>query len=425
MTARDAAGEVPASLRDPGLDAVWSVVRRRLDRDGGLTARTIAMPPFESRCSPTLAAVLNRPPTRRLDLEALEDGLLRLGVASNLDAALTRLGHPPHQATVERREARARNKRAHQTLEERLARWHEPWAVEWGEELRRAGLVGGLDSDEVEALLDGVRRIVGLVGGASADPAAGATAECQLRTEIAARLFGSAHALDAGTRLGAVVERALRHLVDASQQGLEGKALWEAAGISTDSVSAPALTWGLRPRGRSPLALMLAAAADGRLPLHVSLRSLREHPIEVPRATPVLVVENPSVVEAAMTLHVPFGLVCANGNPSAAVVELVRQLASSGALLGYHGDFDSAGIAICRRMSERGCVPWKMGASDYLRAIERAEANGVELPHDAKPCGTTSWDPGLESEFGRRRLIVHEESVVDDFLLAFAAHASS
>ena len=421
MTVPEAAhAEAPASLRDPGLDAVWRAVRRRLDRDGDATVRSMAMPPFESRCLPTLAAVLDRPVTKRLDLEALEAGLLRLGVAADLDAALTSLGHPPDQAAVRRRETRARSRRAHQALTDAVAGWPESWAAQWADELRRAGLVSGLDADGVGALLDSIRRLVELVRDISGESGAAAAGHACLRTEIAAQLFGSAHALDAGTRLGAAAERALRYAVDASQRGLEGKALWEAAGISTDSVSAPALTWGLRPLGLSPLARMLGAAADGRLPMHVSLRTLGEHRLEVARGTAVLVVENPSVIEAAMASQAPFGLVCTNGNPSAAVAELVSQLASSGAALGYHGDFDAAGIAICRRMTERGCRPWRMGASDYVRALERAEAAGVQLLRDGKSCVPTPWDPRLESEFGRRRLIVHEESVIDDFLPTFA-----
>lgn len=411
---------VPASLRDPGLDVVWRAVRQRLDRDGDVTVRSMAMPPVESRCSPTLAAVLDRPVTKRLDLKALEAGLLRLGVEADLDAALTRLGHPPDQAAVRKRETRARSKRARQALEGGVAGWPESWAAEWAGELRRSGLVSGLDADGVGALLDSIRRLVELVRDISGESGVAAADHACLRTEIAAQFFGSAHALDAGTRLGVAAERALRYTVDGSQRGLEGKALWEAAGISTDSVSAPALTWGLRPLSLSPLARMLGAAAEGRLPLHVSLRSLREHRLEVACGTAVLVVENPSVIEAAMASQVPFGLVCTNGNPSAAVAELVSQLVSSGATLGYHGDFDAVGIAICRRMTQRGCRPWRMGAPDYVRALDHAEAAGVKLLRDAKPCGPTPWDPRLESEFGRHRLIVHEESVIDDFLLTFA-----
>lgn len=450
MNATEFAGDgddVPASLRDPGLDTLWRAVRQRIDRDGELVGRTMAMPHFETRCSPALAALLDRTPTKRLDLGALATGLRCLGLGPSLETALTQLGHPPDVAAVERRTSRQRGKRARQALEESTSAWPEPWAVEWGAGIRGAGLISGLDAQEVRVLASNVRLFVDLLGRdsddsetdlgscrsggsgsgpraeTSADRASGPLHRYRLRSEIAVHLFGSAHALDVGTRLGAAANHVLRFHVGPSQQHLEGRALWEAAGISVDSVSAPVLTWGLRPSGCSSLDQMFHAAKEGRLPLHVSLRSLREHPLEVSRGTPVLVVENPSVVEAAIASRASFGLVCTNGNPSAAVAELLRQLARGGAALAYHGDFDAKGIAICRWMAERGCEPWMMSAADYLQAVERAEADGVQLLRDAKPCGPTPWDAQLETAFEQHRLAVHEESLSGEFLPAFAIHA--
>lgn len=241
---------------------------------------------------------------------------------------------------------------------------------------------------------------------------------------LAAQLFGSAHALDDGAKLASAAKRAPRRVLGPSGQALEGRRLWEAAGIEADAVSAPVLTWGLRATGSSLLASMLNSAADSGMPLHLSLRLLRAHPVEVPDGMAVLVSENPSVVEAAIIAQAPFGLVCTNGNPSTAVTELVAQLATSGAALSYHGDFDADGIAICRRMVERGCVPWTMGATDYLRALGHATDIDIELPSDPGVCGPTPWDPDLETVFAAHRLIVHEELVADEFLTGLAAHAT-
>ena len=408
---------VPASLTDPGLEPLWRAVRQRLDRDGTLTARTILMPTIETRCSLTMTTLLGRSPTTRLDLAALEKGLRRSDIGHDLDAALTRLGYPPDQAAVERREARARTKSAHAVLTERVRGWPEAWVPEWAEELRASGLVGGLEGGDVAELLEDVRRLLDH----ALDPSVGDRS----RAEVAAQLFGSAHALDPGARLASAAERALRHVVEPSEREVEGRALWAAAGFMADSVSAPALSWGLRSLGSSPLATMLDCAADGGLPLHLSLRLLREHHIVVPAGTPILVVENPSVVEAAMGNRVPFGLVCTNGNPSTVVAELIGQLVSSGAALSYHGDFDAAGIAICRRMYERGCDPWMMNAPDYLSAVEGAISGGIALLRDPKNCGRTPWDPELETAFDNRRCVVHEEFVAAEFLRAFGELAIS
>ena len=90
-------------------------------------------------------------------------------------------------------------------------------------------------------------------------------------------------------------------------------------------------------------------ATECELPLHASLYALRLHPVAVQPGTLVLLVENPRLVEAAVERALPSCVVAGNGNPSAAVIELLTQLRKSGALILYHGDFDAAGIAICRR----------------------------------------------------------------------------
>lgn len=402
---------VPESLTDPGLTILWREVRRRLDRAGPAMARTMAMPAVEPRCSLTLTTLLGRPPGARVDLRVLEDGLRRRGIGRDLDSALSRLGYPPDPAAVAARRARARTKRAHAALADAVSGWPEPWAGEWAEELRSCGLVGGLDEMEVASLVDGIRRLLGRLANA---PAISTT-----RAQLAAELFGSAHALDEGTKLASAAKRALRRELGPPGQVLDGRQLWEAAGVPVDSVSAPVLTWGLLPLGSSPLASMLNDAADSGMPLHLSLRLLREHPIAIREKTPILVVENPSVVEAAMATRTSFGLVCTNGNPSTAVTDLLAQMAAAGAALSYHGDFDAEGISICRRMYERSCVPWMMDASDYLGAVERLDSSGASLQRDDRTCGATPWDRELAAEFDARRIIVHEECTAPEFLAAF------
>lgn len=402
---------IPESLADPGLSSLWSAVRRRLDRSGATVRGTIRMPRIEPRCGPAVAVLIGRSPTARLDLAELEAGLVRLGVGRDLDSALELLGCPPDHALRQRREARDAARDARATVQSELEDWPESWAAEWGHDLLRSGLLTGADAAAAATLLADVRKFI--------DARDRLTGRIASRVELAARLFGSAHALDRQTKLAAATERALRHSIGPEGDTLAGRALWEAAGIAADSVSAPVLTWGLRPLGTSPLAKMLTGAAAASLPIHVSLRALRAHPVEAVAGTPVLVVENPSVIENAADGSVPFGLVCTNGNPTSAVVELIDQLASNGADLHYHGDFDAAGIAICRRMRDRGCMPWMMSAADYLGAVQRAKTQGVHLPRDSADAGPTPWDPVLETEFDQRRCVVHEELVVARVLLQF------
>ena len=230
-----------------------------------------------------------------------------------------------------------------------VASWNEPWASAWAEDMVRSGNVGALDGHAVNDLTVNVRRLLDRLDQAGPPRLS--------RTELASALYGSAHALDRGRSLTTAIERALRHRtgsldgrqldgrqLDGRQldgRELDGRELWEEAGILTDRVSAPALTWSLPAVGTSPLDEQIRAASAGALPVHISLLALRAYPVTVPRHTPVLVVENPRLVEAAAERNRRSCVVATNGNPSTAVTTLPEQLRRSGASLHYHGDFDS------------------------------------------------------------------------------------
>lgn len=130
----------------------------------------------------------------------------------------------------------------------------------------------------------------------------------------------------------------------------------------------------------------------------------------------MLVVENPRLVEAAAQRRLPAPVLTTNGNPSSAVTLALGQLADSGAVLRYHGDFDSAGLGMADRAAGLGCQPWRMGAADYRDAVQHAEHRAVELPRDPAPAPATPWDLELATEFDRRRAVVHEERVMDELL---------
>ncbi len=452
MTHRStSAGHAPQSLLEAGLQPVWIKVRARLDRHGSQRRGAIALPDLDPASELTLRSLLGKV-SKRLDLSSLETALVERGIGNNLNEALTRLGHPPSAEAAHRRTVRARSAAARAALRDTAESWPEPWAREWAEGLIGAGLHGGLDGNEVKTLVHDARRLLDYLDQHAApksrpdprpdgdpdpsdflgpwpdgrpdrsEPASLAASPFVSRTELAAMLFGSAHALDPGTRLAAFISRALRYSLGAD---LAGRELWEAAGIQADRVSAPVLVWAVPATGRSVLAELLRAAAEGGLPLHVSLLALRRDPVIVPQGTQVLVVENPRLVEAASERNLECCVVATNGNPATTVTTLLGQMRTCGASLWYHGDFDAAGIAICRRMHDSGCQPWMMTAGDYEDAVRRAEHNGVRLDGDAGDCGPTSWDPQLETAFDDRRLIIHEEFVLDGVLNEFSLMASS
>lgn len=396
---------VPGSLRQPSLAPLWAAARRQLDRNGAAHRGTVATPDIAPSASLALQSLLGRPLRRRLALADLEEALVARAVGHDLDAALTTLGHPPSPEAAVRHERSERKAAARHALEAAVEGWPEPWARGWAEGIRRAGLIADLPAAEVTQLADDVRRLLDRPNGSSS------------RTEVAAQLFGSAHALDPGTRRAALVTHALRHLVGT----LDGRELWETAGILPDQVSAPALTWRLPALGEDPVAQQIRDANNGQVPLHLSLYAIRRFPVVVPAATPVFVVENPRIVEAAAEQLVPACLIAANGNPSTAVTTLLGQLRAAGARLHYHGDFDTPGIAICNRMHQAGLEPWRMGGPDYLAALRRADETSTALAHDTADCVDTPWGPSLADAFRADRRIVHEELIVDDLLAAMTA----
>ena len=238
--------------------------------------------------------------------------------------------------------------------------------------------------------------------------AIGARGAAMSRVDLAARLFGSAHALDAGTRLEAGATRALAHRLGAGQ----ARDLWERAGAHLDLTSGPVLTWRLPVASTSRLAPLVDQATVLGVPLHLSQFALRTHPVTPAPGADVLVVENPRIVEAAAQADSATAVVAANGNPSGAVRLLLSQLAEAGARLRYHGDFDAAGLAICARMHAVGLVPWRMDADDYLAALDAADSEGVDLPVNDTPAPPTPWHPVLRAVFDRERRIVHEERLL-------------
>ena len=432
---------IPESLSATSLQPLWAAARLQLDRHGPERRGVVARPEIDSASALALESLLGRPLTKRLDLYELEAALVGLKVGDDLSEALSRLGHPPSPAASQRRADRERSKAARAGLERAVATWEEPWASEWADGVVRAGLLGGLDDGDAAHLAASVRRLLdrldqadasgagrtGLASASRADLVVASGTDASVagradlfgasRTELAAGLFGSSHALDPGTRLASFVSHALRHRIGES---LEGRELWDASGVQADRVSAPVLAWSVPAVGDSALDEMIRAAAGGGLPLHISLLAMLRHPVSVPVGAPVLVVENPRLVEAAAERTLPTCVVAANGNPTTAVTMLLRQMQQSGASIWYHGDFDAAGIAICRRMHEAGCTPWMMNASDYEDAADQAEVHGVQLARDSKDCGPTPWDPALRTVFERERFIVHEEFLLDSVLDKFS-----
>ncbi len=395
---------VPESLRFPEFDALWARARARLEARGRDRRGRLPLPPLSSSAKLALKSVIGGRLGKTVDLAALEAGFARLGIGADLAVALAALGHGVSDEPARRRSERAERREARHVARAIAGEWPESWAREWIDEVIRAGVLRGLGVGDARDLLQRVRSILDYLEQDRPTPIS--------RVDLAARVLGSSHALDNGTRIEVAVARAL-----ALELGpTDHRDLWAQAGVHLDLTSAPVLTWRLPLTQDSGLAHLTAAAWDSGIPLHLSRFALEAHPAVVPRGSRILVVENPRVVEAAAQLRAATPVVSTNGRPSSTVLLLLAQLRDAGAELPYHGDFDAAGLAICESLTRLGVVPWRMNAADYLAALAAADTEGAALPQDPHAPGPTSWDPGLQATFDRERRIVHEERLLSCLL---------
>jgi len=260
-------------------------------------------------------------------------------------------------------------------------------------------------------------------------------AQGQTRAHLAARCLGDAHALDAGQPVATLVLAALRMTM--ADDGEEGtRALWAAQGVSVNELARPALTLNLplnSPLGQAPFsalngppaamtaattaALSAAPSADGE-PRYWSLRQLlRQPPLWQVAGRTVYVCENPNLLAMAADALGPrcAPLLCTDGMPAAAQRALLGQLATAGARLRYHGDFDWAGIHIAHRvLHDFGAQPWRFSAPDYKAALHQTGAD-AQAPLRGSAV-VASWCSGLTAAMQQGQCAIAEEALLSSLL---------
>lgn len=101
---------------------------------------------------------------------------------------------------------------------------------------------------------------------------------------------------------------------------------------------------------------------------------------------------------------------CTSGQPSTAVVELLRRLTGEGAECRYHGDFDWAGLRIARSLSAHvKWMPWRYTATDYSAALRDGKPS---LRLAGSPAGSL-WDPKRAVAMAECGLALEEEAVAN------------
>lgn len=393
--------DLPAWVTDPELGPLWAAARKRLEKNGLQTRGRLKVdtPTRELRHAVgTLMGVTVTSDSVTVELSALDARLRERVLAGGLIEVLTRLhGHPLTDRRAGRA-ARTASREAPLNLAAELV--PTPWARTWIAGLRQTGLLTNRD-DALQVVRDAATVLMQLT---STD----AVPESRSRVELGAALLGDAHALDRDRLLHAVVVRGLAAAADVATPGsaLDREHLWARFSVEQDLLSRTCLVWRVRADARR-----INSAADDGDPVHLTAWDLRRiGPLRA--ATPVLICENPRVLESLAENDITgWAAVCTSGEPNLVVNRVLGDLASSGACLYYHGDFDWPGVAIANRIMARvGADPWRFGVQEYLAAVRSHGPALIGVPVDP------SWDPELGAAMSNHGRAVHEESVLPALL---------
>jgi uncharacterized protein (TIGR02679 family) len=395
-----------------GPDTAWLVdrVRRRIEFGQPLdTAVTLTGSTAGQRAA--AHRLLGRPPrpgsSLAISLPEVDQVLRRSGVSPDgLASAVVALNGP----IVVRSEAAAETNRrwndAFAPLESLAA--DRPGLAAWCERLRRGGVVRRLAGTPEAA----GRMLTDLTAVVAALPAGG-----EPLARFAARTTHDPHALDDDRPLATLALGAIRALRDLpAGAGAEWRrAAWASVGLWRDELSATVLTLGLPGDPHTSTGRALGSWREAGQPVVLTLRQLvRDPPAFRLADIPVFLCEGPVVVSAAAdhlgTASRP--LVCTSGQPSAAAVHLLGLLASAGAELRYHGDFDWGGLRIAAGLFGKFPIrPWRYDAGAYQTAITA----GLGRQLTGRPVHAT-WDSRLTPAMTAGKTRIDEELVLDDLI---------
>jgi uncharacterized protein (TIGR02679 family) len=416
-----ATGELRALLAQEGFCRPLHLARAKVEEQGGARgAITLeGITPEEVRC---LGALLGRAwyaPVAGADVPRLE--LRRIDAAlrdSRFHCTLPEALELLHGRSLrDRRAARQALRDGREAIWER-ASTHPACAdrrtAQWLEHVRRTGALARLayaeNGDGLIACLDAAALL-------PADPP-------EAQAVLAARLRGSAHALDAGQPCGALLVSLLAAWAQRSMPtgAAERRELLARFGVLSDSISCAVVALNLPVRGDGLVAGMTRLAA-GR---HVSLTlgNLACEPLPM-LGCEVFMCENPTVLgEAERRLGAACPpLVCADGQFTTACLRLLEALVSGGCQIFVHGDFDWGGLHIVSRaMQTIGAEPWRYDVAAYRQAV--ATVPTTRLSSRAP----RELDPQLQelaAAIGGDGRAVHEEALLDVLLDDLRANGSS
>lgn len=397
----------------PDLARLWAAASRRLEQTGGRLDGVRAVVPepsaVERQAVDRLLGVRSRGRALRVPLDRLDALLRERAGASLADVVVTACG-PLRDRPGERAAATDADRRLWAAAEAHPAAGRHPELAGWFARLRVSGRLRRLDdpAGRLREALDVLEHLP------APEPVG--------RARLAANVLGDSHALDDTAPTGRLVLAALAHLageVDPSPAAGDRRRLWAGHGVTLDETSSSVLTLGLRPLAEGPLTDAAGRWADAGVALPLPLAAVSGERWRVPAGSLVSVCENATVLEAAaarLGAACP-PMVCVEGNPSVAARRLLSALAAGGALLRYHGDFGSGGLAIGNVViGELGAAPWRFDTAAHASAVDAARAGGRARRPLAGRVPPACWDAWLAPAVEAAGVEIEEEHVVDDLL---------
>ena len=236
---------------------------------------------------------------------------------------------------------------------------------------------------------------------------------------LAARLLGSAHALDADRAAGQLLVSLLAawRRRPAPSDAAGRRELLAAFGVLTDPISCAVAALNL-PVGGDGLVGGMTRLAHGRH-LSLTLGNLISEPLSL-RAADVFICENPTVLaetERRLGAGAP-ALVCADGQFNTACLRLLEALAGAGCTLHVHADFDWGGLGIVSRaIQTAGARPWRYGPEDYREALARVPSAELSLRPPPKLDARLEPLAAALRDSGRA---IHEEALIEPLLADLA-----
>ncbi|WP_280274515.1 DUF2399 domain-containing protein [Nocardia wallacei] len=200
--------------------------------------------------------------------------------------------------------------------------------------------------------------------------------------QLAATAADGAHGLDYDTDLGRAVARliaATAGVARPKRPGREWRAAWAAAGVRCDTVSSRVLTLNLP--------LDITAGHRRGVPLWLTLRDMTGPWHFTPIPSRLYVCENPTIIEAAadeLGADCP-PLVCTDGIPSLAALDLIAGAAGQDITILVRADIDRAGFTITDTLQSvaPAATPWRFDINTYTThfGIPADAATLVEIHH--------------------------------------------